>query len=76
MELTQCLATIYKQGPGDLVEISGEGILFQAGYVYPAFRDENGLWLTTDEDNEMHVIAEHPDDPALDPWFNLHFKKV
>ncbi|WP_018924244.1 hypothetical protein [Salsuginibacillus kocurii] len=77
MVLVQCLKSIYKQDPDDIIKYPDNIHLFKEGYLYPIFSDEFGTWFATDEENLPHVVAEgSPDDPEVDPWFRMYFKKV
>ncbi|MFZ4451830.1 hypothetical protein [Salibacterium aidingense] len=76
MELVQCKKDVVKKLGADFVEIDPPQILFKANNFYPAFQDQYGSWLSTDEEGEAHVISETAENVEADPWFGVYFKKV
>ncbi|MTT30955.1 hypothetical protein GMB86_02860 [Terrilactibacillus sp. BCM23-1] len=72
MILVRCIRNVFERSLDLPIEWT-DRCLFKKDYFYMVEEDEEGKWLTRDEENELHIIADGHNTLDLDDWFHEHF---
>lgn len=73
MILVRCIKDVYGESEHSYIDFLDERCLFKAGYFYIVNIDGEGRWLTRDEEDEPHIIADGQATLKEDDWFHEHF---